>query len=402
MAVLDSVIVVGAGPIGLLTALGLARSGVRVTVVERGREIVASPRAITYHWSALDGIARLGLLEEAMQLGFAKQDYCFLDFQSGEQIGYSLEILEGRTPYPYNLHLGQNLLADIALRRLQRYPHAEVRWGTAVQGLTQDADGVTIHAQGPEDAIDLRAGWVVGADGATSAVRKAIGVEFDGMTWSKRFIAANLRYDFSKHGYARTTFLIDSTYGAIIVKLDKDDLWRCTYSESLELPEEGIAQRMPAFLNVILPGAQEVKVDAFAPYRMHQRAATNYRVGRVLLAGDAAHATNPSGAYGLTSGLFDVFVLYDALAAVIQGAADVSVLDRYAAERRRNFLEIVSPAAVANKRMIFDTTDPRERAADLERLRKLATDQDVLLDRLMLTARMRTEPLVAPRPHFLA
>lgn len=395
MPVLDSVIVVGAGPIGLLTALGLAQAGVRVTVVERGQEIVASPRAITYHWSALDGIARLGLLEEALQLGFAKQDYCFLDFQTGEQINYSLEILEGRTPYPYNLHLGQDLLADIALRRLQQLPHAEVRWGTAVRGITQDANGVTLHAEGPQGNVDLRAGWVVGADGAASVVRRALGVEFEGMTWSKRFIAANVRYDFSKHGYARTTFLIDSTYGAIIVKLDKDDLWRCTYSEPLELPEQSIAERMPAYFNVILPGARDIEVDAFAPYRMHQRAATQYRVGRVLLAGDAAHATNPSGAYGLTTGLFDVFVLYDALAAVIRGAADDEVLDRYSSERRQRFLEIVSPAAVATKRMIFDTTDPKERAADLERLRKLATDKDVLLDRLMLTARMRTEPLVA-------
>jgi len=203
-----------------------------------------------------------------------------------------------------------------------------------------------------------------------------------------------VRYDFSKHGYARTTFLIDSTHGAIIVKLDKGDLWRCTYSEPLELPEAGIAERMPAYFNVVLPGARDIEVDAFAPYRMHQRAAERFRVGRVLLAGDAAHATNPSGAYGLTSGLFDIFVLYDALAAVVHGTADQGVLDRYAQERRKNFLEIVSPAAVENKRIIFDTIDPEQREADFVRLRRFANDENVLLDRLMLTVRMRTEPLV--------
>lgn len=184
MAVLDSVIVVGAGLVGLLTALGLAQAGVRVTIVQLGQEIVASPRAITYHWSALDGIARLGLLEEALQLGFAKQDYSLLDFKTGEQIKY-------------------NLRAGIALRRLQAVPHVDIRWGTWVQGLTQDEDGVTVHAESPCGAKELRAGWLVGADGAGSAVRKSLGVGFEGMTWSKRFIAANLRYDFSKHGYAR-------------------------------------------------------------------------------------------------------------------------------------------------------------------------------------------------------
>jgi 3-(3-hydroxy-phenyl)propionate hydroxylase len=394
MAVADSVAVVGAGPVGLIAALGLAQAGVPVTVIERGSQIVASPRAITYHWSALEGLSRLGLLEEALGIGFAKQDYSFLNFATGEQINYSLDVLEGRAPFPFNLHLGQDRLAEIALRRLQQYPHAEVRWSTNVRELTQDGSGVALHAEGPEGPVDLRAGWVVGADGAASAVRKALGLEFEGITWPKRFIASNVRYDFSKHGYARTTFLIDATYGAIIVKLDKGDLWRCTYSESLELAEESISERMPAYFDVILPGARDIEVDAFAAYRMHQRAAEHFRVGRVLLAGDAAHATNPSGAYGLTSGLFDAFALYDALAAVARGDVDDTVLDRYAMERRRIFLEIVSPAAVETKRLIFDTTDPQQRDADLVRLRRLATEPDVLLERLMLTARMRSEPLV--------
>ena len=394
MAAADSVAVVGAGPVGLMAALGLAQAGIPVTVIEREPAIVASPRAITYHWSALEGISRLGLLEEALDIGFAKQDYCFLDFVTGEQISYSLDVLEGRTRFPFNLHLGQDLLANIALRRLEQFPHAEIRWSTKLRELTQDGSGVTLHAEGPEGPLHLRAGWVVGADGAASSVRKALGLEFEGITWPKRFIAANVRYDFSKHGYARTTFLIDATHGAIIVKLDKGDLWRCTYSEPLELPEESIADRMPAFFDVILPGARDVEVDAFSPYRMHQRAATRFRVGRVLLAGDAAHATNPSGAYGLTSGMFDVFALYDALAAVARGDINDAVLDRYAEERRRIFLEIVSPAAVENKRIVFETTDPAQREADLVRLRRLATEKDVLLDRLMLTARMRSEPLV--------
>lgn len=388
-----TVTIVGAGPVGLITALGLAKSGIAVNVLERSKAIVASPRAIVYHWSCLEGLSELGLLEEALQVGFSKQDYCYIEFATGERIEYSLDVLEGRTKYPYNLHLGQDLLAEIALRKLAAYPNVTVHWGVNVTDVKQDAEGVSVEAVGPAGKLELRSGWLVGADGAGSTVRTKLGLEFEGITWPKRFVAANLYLDFAKYGFARSTFLIDSTYGAIIAKLDRNELWRCTYSEDLDLPEESIPERMRKFLEVIVPEAQDYKLDAYSPYRMHQRAATKFRVGRVLLAGDAAHATNPSGGYGLVGGLFDVYALYKALAAVVQGSAGDEVLDKYAEDRRRVFLEVVSPAATENKRIIFDTSDPAQRAADMAKIRKLAADKAALVERLMLTSRMSSEPL---------
>ena len=393
MAPAETITIVGAGPIGLITALGLAKSGIAVNVLERGKGIIASPRAIVYHWSCLEGLSELGLLDDALELGFSKQDYSYVEFATGERIDFSLDVLEGRTKFPYNLHLGQDSLAEIALRKLAAYPNATVHWGVDVTDIKQDAEGVTVEAVGPGGKLDFPSRWLVGADGAGSTVRTKLGLEFEGITWPKRFVAANLHLDFTKYGFARTTFLIDSTYGAIIVKLNRNDLWRCTYSEDLELPEEGIPERMRKFLEVIVPAAKDYKLDAYSPYRMHQRAATKFRVGRVLLAGDAAHATNPSGGLGLVGGLFDVYALYKALAAVVQGRAGDEVLDKYAEDRRRNFLEIVSPAATENKRMIFDTSDPAQRAADMAKIRNLATDKTALIERLMLTTRMSSEPL---------
>lgn len=393
MALEESVTIVGAGPAGLIAALGLAKSGVEVNVLERGKGIVASPRAIAYHWSCLEGLSELGLLDEALQVGFSKQDYCFIEFATGERVEYSLDVLEGRTKFPFNLHLGQDLLAEIVLRKLAAYPNVTVHWGVNVTDIKQDAEGVSVEAVGPSGNLEFRSGWLVGADGAGSTVRTKLGLEFEGITWPKRFVAANIYLDFAKYGFARSTFLIDSTYGAIIAKLDRNDLWRCTYSEDLDLPEESIPERMKKFLEVIVPEAKDYKLDAYSPYRMHQRAATKFRVGRVLLAGDAAHATNPCGGYGLVGGLFDVYALYKALAAVVQGRAGDEVLDKYAEDRRRVFLEVVSPAATENKRMIFDTSDPAQRAADMAKLRKLGADKAVLVERLMLTSRMSSEPL---------
>ena len=108
------VVVVGGGPTGFICALGLAQNGVKVLVIEREPHIINSPRAAVYHWSVLDGLNRLGIVAEAETIGFRKQDYTYLVRQSGERIVYSLNVLEGMTKFPYNLHLGQHQLAEIA------------------------------------------------------------------------------------------------------------------------------------------------------------------------------------------------------------------------------------------------------------------------------------------------
>jgi len=390
----DEVLIVGAGPVGLLNALGLAQSGIRVTLIEREPYIVDSPRAVVYHWSVLEGIERLGLLEEAMTIGFTKQDYCYLVFRTGERICWSLEPLRAITPFPFNLHLGQNKLAEIALRRLQSMPDFSVHWSTQFLDLAQDRDGVTVTATSPQGKREFRVGWVIGADGAGSAVRKAVELGFEGMTWPQRFVATNIHYDFERDGYARATLMIDPKYGAIIAKIDTGGLWRCTYCEDAALPEQAVLERMPAYFNAVLSRPQEYELKMYSPYRMHQRAAERFRAGRVLLAGDAAHATNPTGGLGLTSGLFDTFVLYEALAAVIQGAIGDAVLDRYSEERRRIFLEYASPRASENKRLIYHSHDPVRLEEDLRTLRRLETDRDFLMQTVTFTKQLETRSLL--------
>jgi len=140
-------------------------------------------------------------------------------------------------------------------------------------------------------------------------------------------------------------------------------------------------------------------LERASPYRMHQRSAPRYRVGRVLLAGDAAHATNPSGGLGLTSGLFDSYALYPALAAVILDGADDEVLDRYSTARREAFLQRASPQASANKRLIYHANGGGGALEEaLRSLRRLATDQDYLLQRLMFTKTLETPALLQSRP----
>lgn len=388
---MEDVIVIGGGPVGLITALGLARAGVGVTVIEAEPHIVNSPRAAVYFWSVLEGLERLGILAEAEAAGVRKQDYTYLVRASGERIEYSLEVLRGHTPRPYNLHLSQHHLAEITLRHLQTSTNATVRFGTRLHGLHQDADGVTVTVATQRSKEELRARWLIGADGAGSTVRRLLGLSFEGMTWPERFVATNVRYDFVRYGYTRTTFVIDAQFGAVIALLDKEGLWRCTYMEDATLAEETFRERLPRRYEVLLPGQGPYELEAAAPYRMHQRSAPRYRVGRVVLAGDAAHVTNPTGGLGLTSGLFDSYALYPALSAVVlEGASDV-VLDRYSTARRATFLERVSPQATANKQLIFHANcgGPALEEA-LAGLRRLAADPAYLLERLMFTRSLDT------------
>jgi 2-polyprenyl-6-methoxyphenol hydroxylase-like FAD-dependent oxidoreductase len=392
---MQDVIIVGGGPTGFINALGLAQAGIRVMIIEAESAINSSPRAAVYFWSVLAGLERLGILAEAESIGFAKQDYTYLLARTGERISYSMSVLEGHTPRPYNLHLGQHRLAEIALQRLKAFPNATVRFGTQLQTLQQDDASVTLTVRNGEALESLRAKWVIGADGAGSTVRQLLGLSFDGMTWPERFVATNVYYDFEHHGYSRSTFVIDDQHGAIIALLDNQGLWRCTYMEDAALPEETYLERVPAAFAQVLPGNGAYRLDRASPYRMHQRSAPRYRVGRVVLVGDAAHVTNPTGGLGLTSGLFDSFALYPALSAIVRKQADDRVLDRYSEARRDAFMHRASPQAIANKRLIYHANGGGPALEEaLAALRRLASDPTFRLQRLMFTKSLETPPLV--------
>ena len=384
------VLVVGGGPTGFITALGLARAGAEVLLLEAEPRIIDSPRAAVYHWSVLDGFEALGILDAIEAAGLPKQDYGYRVPTTGERIEFDLKILEGRTAHPFNIHLGQHQLAGIAKAALEPLGNATVRYDTRIDALDQDADGVTVCAGGEE----YRARWVVGADGGGSTVRKLLGLDFEGMTWPERFVATNVYFDFQTQGYAQSTLVVDEKHGAVIVKINREGLWRCTYMEDGALPEDSFMQRLPDAYRAWVPG-DDYKVDRAAPYRMHQRSAPTYRRGRVLLVGDAAHVTNPTGGLGLTGGLFDAYALYPALAAVVMEGADDEVLDRYSDMRRRTFLERASPQAVANKRLIFHANGGGAALEEgLAALRRMVVDPEFRFQRLMFTKSLETPPLL--------
>jgi 3-(3-hydroxy-phenyl)propionate hydroxylase len=371
------VIVAGAGPVGLLTALALAEKGVPVLVLEAEPALTIDLRAGTYHPPSLEMMAPYGITAEMHKTAIKVPRWQIRDRRQGVIVEWDLGEIGDLTPYPYRLHLEQHRLTPIILAKLREYPHARVCFSHKLSDLSQTADKVEVNVETPGGTEIFEAEWLVGADGGRSTVRKCTDVGFDGFTWDERFLVASTTYDYAPHGFAMNAYLADPEEWAAIFKMPDEGppgIWRVIFpvppeeEEAVTLSEELVERRMQSFL----PRKERYQIKYKSIYRVHQRVAKEFRVGRVLLAGDAAHLNNPMGAFGLNGGIHDSFNLTGKLGKVCRGEADASLLDTYVRQRRTVNLEYVQEHSIKNLRRLNEKSEEKRRQ-NFDELRRQAS-----------------------------
>jgi 3-(3-hydroxy-phenyl)propionate hydroxylase len=379
--------IVGAGPVGVVAALACAQRGMRVTLFEAEREIDHSPRAATTHPSTLEMLAGLGLLEEFKSVGLTARYFQFWDGATRTLVAeFDHEVLRDETPFPFVVQTEQHKLCEIGLRRLAAMPNVEVRLGTSVTGVSQDAKGARLSTSG-EHAFD----YIVACDGGRSTVRKCLDIEFEGYTWPERFLVLTTLFDFDRAlGCCPRSYISDPEEWTNLFKVMGDDLkgrWRAVFpareneSDEEAFSEAAVRRRM---LRLSQDHPMELLVHRNI-YRVHQRVAKAFRAGRVFLAGDAAHVNNPVGGLGLNCGIHDAIEIAETLRLVVSGEAGEDLLDRYERRRRPLNIEYVQQQTVANKKRL-EERDARVRQANFDELRRTAADPRLHKQWLMRTS----------------
>ncbi|GME22114.1 FAD binding domain containing protein [Neofusicoccum parvum] len=398
---IQNIIISGAGPSGLLLALLLAQhpsaSPIDITLFDAGHGLDPRPRAAYYGPAAVAVLARAGsLLADIRARGFDPTWMTWKrlwDEGRHARVGEGAELL-GRI----DLDSGADRTACLALDGLGRLlvEHLErvgrergnvkIRWGARVTGVGEEGGKAWADVEfdgegegmGEEKGRKERfsADYVVGCDGASSAVRRQLFGEkgFPGRTWDEQIVAANVYYDFTKWGYTDIQFFIHPEHWHMVARLagPPTEYWRVSYGERSGLTHEELLERQPAKFAAMLPGHPQpgdYDLVGFSPYRVHQRLAPSMRVGKIMLAADAAHLCNPFGGLGLTGGIVDVGGLYDCLAGIHDGRADESILDVYSDVRRAKWTDIIDVVSSENIRRLFGQ-DP-ERAAETDEFIKL-------------------------------
>jgi len=323
-----SVIVVGAGPAGLLLAGDLAAAGVSVTLLERRPHKTSNlSRAFVLHARTLEQLDARGLADGLESAGRPLDRIRLFTHLTVE-----LDTLPSR--FNHLLVIPQYEVEEV-LRRRAVEAGVDFRYETEMAGLKQDADGVTLQVRGPGgEAQELRAAYVVGTDGMRSAVRDEIGLPFPGRSVIRSVVLADVRL-----AEEPESLLTVNTVGDAFAFLAPfgDGYYRViawnrarnvSDTEPLDLEEVKEVTRLAL-------GTDFGMNDARWMSRFHsdERQAPAYRVGRVFLAGDAAHVHTPAGGQGMNTGLQDAANLSWKLAAVVRGHADTALLDTYQAER---------------------------------------------------------------------
>jgi 3-(3-hydroxy-phenyl)propionate hydroxylase len=349
------VVVVGGGPVGLTAALELARHGVSCVLLDAKSTVSDGSRAICIARHSLEILQQLGLADRfvAKGLGWTHGTSYY-----GTRPVYRLEMphSEHERFYPM-VNLQQQYIEKFLADAAHENPRIDLRWQSRVTGIELTDSGATLAVSTPAGPYQLRARYVLAADGARSAVRQQLGIRLTGDAYEGCYVIADIRMA-SNHPTERRAFFNspanpDST---ALVHKQPDDIWRVDYqlaggeSETDALQEDNIRRRVGAILDMI-DERGPWELEWWSLYKAYTLALDDYRHGPVLFAGDAAHLVPIFGVRGLNSGIADAMNAAWKLAYVMRGWAPETLLDSYSPERRGATLEVFDIAAKSTRFM---------------------------------------------------
>jgi len=329
------VVVIGGGPIGLTTALGLVHYGMPVIVLEEDAELSRDTKAGTLLSRTLEVFERYGVGAEVLSQCLRIDEIGDIDRQSGKTLrSIKTWLLEDETRYPYVVNIPQHYLEPVLADALESRAPGALRMSHKVTGVEQYDDGVTVSLEGPggnEEKID--ASYVLACDGGRSAMRKAMNAELIGTTFPERYMLVDLKVDLdvaNARDYPYLAYFSDPDEWMILVR--HPEFWRFLFPRKEEGPAlsgEELAEKAREYVGDV----DDVEIVGSYEYSVHARAAERWRDGRVFLLGDAAHLITPMWALGLNTGVLDASNLPWRLAWVERGWADEELLAGYETEQ---------------------------------------------------------------------
>ena len=370
----DRVIVVGAGPVGLTAALALARRNIPTVVLAAEPELVMELRGSTFHPPTLDMLDEFGVVPSMIKSGLKAPTYQFRDRETGPVATFDLSLLAEDTNHPYRVQCEQWKLMSLLRDAYLKSPGAEIKWAHTVTAAQTSDGSAAVTADTPDGPVTVHGRYAIGCDGARSAMRRSLGMEFEGFTYPELFLIAStdFRFEDTLTDIAYVNYIADPNEWLVLLRVP--GLWRVLVpapenSDREKLLSDGNLQSV---LQRVVPHGSDYHIEHRSIYHVHQRVAKSFRAGRVLLAGDAAHINNPLGGMGMNGGIHDAFNLASKLAMLYAGADD-TLLDQYVRQRRTVAVDAVQQQTNRNHQILSER-DPAVRSKSLDAMRRTATD----------------------------
>lgn len=371
----NRIIIVGAGPVGLTAALALARRGIPSVLLAAEPKLLMELRGSTFHPPTLDLLDEFAMVPRMIAVGLKAPTWQFRDRETGPIATFDLSLLAADTNHPYRVQCEQWKLMQFLEAALRDVPGTDIRFGHEVTAVRQDENSVTITAQTASGPVEIAGRYAIAADGARSAVRRSLGVEFEGFTYPELFLIASTDFKFEDTltDIAYVNYIADPQEWLVVLRVPQ--LWRVLVPAPENADREKLLseENLQSVLQRVVPRDTPYDIAHRSIYHVHQRVAKNFRHGRVVFAGDAAHINNPLGGMGMNGGIQDAFNLAVKFKDIFDGAND-ALLDPYDRQRRTVAVEAVQQQTHRNQQIISER-DPVTRQKSLDAMRTMAADR---------------------------